>query len=431
MKRVNIVTTINAKNIQRNGNRIVIKDMVPIVDDIVMNGGKYPGDEIAKGYKSLDGVPAPAGHPKDSKGNYISARNGEALMSAYIGAVVTNSRHTGGRVLVDLEVNEDQAKAMPEGRELVGRLEKAMNGEEIEPIHVSTGLLLQKIQGNGKSKGKPYSWIAKNMDFDHVAILLNEEGAGTPEDGVGLFLNSAGEQEQIEVCKFDAADAIEDKRNSLMKWISALVGNSEMSFSSIGEALQSSLGGFDSGKYVVEIYTKEFVYREGDAYYKQQYFIGEEGAVTFIDQPMEVKREVEYDAVKTNREESQMKEQIVAALNAAGVSTEGLSDAQILSAYNSVVTKPVDDKLNAANSKIAEFEQAANAARDAEIAQLAEKLAVNSALTVEDFKAIGLDRLKALAANQKTAAPVSVGGVHKPETDDFAGYSINALMEEK
>lgn len=410
-KRVNIVTTVNAKNIQRAGNRLVIKDMVPIVDDIVMNGGKYPGEEIAKGYKSLDGVPAPAGHPKDSKGNYISARNGEALMSAYIGAVVTNSRHTGGRVLVDLEINEDQANAMPEGRELVGRLTRAMNGEEVEPIHVSTGLLLQKMQGNGKSRGKSYSWIAKNMDFDHVAILLNEEGAGTPKEGVGLFLNSAGEQEKIEVCKLNPADAIEDKRNSLMRWIAALVGNSEMSFSEIGELLQAEMGGYSEASrgYVCEIYSKEFIYRSrDDRYYKQAYFIDAEGVVSLQGEPVEVRREVEFKEVQSNREESHMKEQIVAALNAAGVSTEGMSDAQILAAYNSVVTKPVDDKLNAANSKISEFEQAANAARDAEIAKLAESLAVNSALSVDDFKALGLSRLQELAKNSK-AAPITLG----------------------
>ncbi|KYP87300.1 hypothetical protein WB67_11495, partial [bacteria symbiont BFo2 of Frankliniella occidentalis] len=38
-----------------------------------------------------------------------------------------------------------------------------------------------------------------NMDFDHVAVLLDEPGAGTPNDGVGIFVNSDGTEQQIEV----------------------------------------------------------------------------------------------------------------------------------------------------------------------------------------------------------------------------------------
>ncbi len=32
------------------------------------------------------------------------------------------------------------------------------------------------------------------MQFDHIAILLDEPGAGTPEEGVGLFVNADGQE---------------------------------------------------------------------------------------------------------------------------------------------------------------------------------------------------------------------------------------------
>ncbi|KLV74954.1 hypothetical protein SK38_00800 [Citrobacter sp. MGH110] len=44
-------------------------------------------------------------------------------------------------------------------------------GTSSEPIHLSTRLLLNKEQKAGESKGKKYSWVAHNMQFDHIAIL--------------------------------------------------------------------------------------------------------------------------------------------------------------------------------------------------------------------------------------------------------------------
>jgi hypothetical protein len=32
------------------------------------------------------------------------------------------------------------------------------------------------------------------MQFDHIAILLDEPGAGTPDEGVGMFVNADGQR---------------------------------------------------------------------------------------------------------------------------------------------------------------------------------------------------------------------------------------------
>jgi hypothetical protein len=36
------------------------------------------------------------------------------------------------------------------------------------------------------------------MQFDHIAILLDEPGAGTPEEGVGMFVNADGQEGEVE-----------------------------------------------------------------------------------------------------------------------------------------------------------------------------------------------------------------------------------------
>ena len=214
MKRVHILSAVNAANVSKSGSTYTIRDVCGAVDAIVMNRMLYPGDQLAGAVNTLEGKPAPAGHPKNGAGQYISALNGEALLTSYAGAVCRNARHEGGRTLVDVVINEAQAKAHPDGLKVVERLDAAIAGTNSEPIHVSTGLYCEPITANGESGGKPYDRIATQIRYDHLAILLNERGAGTPEQGVGMFLNADGVEEPVEsvAIAFNAADAAKAKK---------------------------------------------------------------------------------------------------------------------------------------------------------------------------------------------------------------------------
>ena len=181
---LSFVTQVNSDRITDDGETITIRSTTPVVDDVVMNGGLYPADEIAKSYASLEGTPAPLDHPVDADGNFISASNGDGLQKFYVGAINKNVSYKNGVVESDVVVNKAQALAHPRGQEFIDRLKSK------DPIHISTGLMLQKEQSIGNSKGKDYTWKAVNMTFDHVAILLNSQGAGTPSDGVGMWTNA-------------------------------------------------------------------------------------------------------------------------------------------------------------------------------------------------------------------------------------------------
>lgn len=426
-KRVHILSTVNAANVSKTGSTYTIRDVCGAVDDIVMNAMLYPGDQLAAGVASLEGKPAPAGHPKNGAGQYISAVNGEALASAWIGSYVKNARHEAGRTLVDVVVNEAQAKAHPDGAKLIERLDAAINNTNADPIHVSTGLLTEPITANGESMGKKYQRIATNIRYDHLAILLNEKGAATPEQGVGMFLNAAGEPEEVEAVTVNVEP--QDHRSAgLMAWIQRLVGNgsADVSFDAISSGLYALM---PEGAWVRDVFDRYCIWTDRDGkLYRQDYAVSSGGSVAFTGQAMEVTRKIEYEPI-TNQETDSMKPQILAALNAAGIKTEGMDDAQLLTAYNSLVTKPHTDALTAANSKIAGFESAAAAALNAERDTLAAELAVNSVLTADDFKAMPLARLKELKANAKAAPILPAGGGTKP--DEFAGYSLNSHLDQK
>ncbi len=403
-KRVHILSAVNAANVSKDGATYTIRDVVGAVDDIVMNGRLYPADQLAAGVSSLEGKPAPAGHPKSAEGKLISALNGEALSSAWIGSYVRNARHEGGRTMVDVVVNEAQAKAHPDGAKLVERLDAAIAGTNIDPIHVSTGLMMQPITANGESRGKKYSSIVTNIQYDHLAILLNERGAATPEDGVGMFVNDDGEQEVESVI---VNTEPEDKRTrGLIGWIKKLIGNEDdLSFDQIYSGLQSLL---PADSWIREVYSENFIWSDKEnRLWRQDYNVSSDSSLSFVGEPVEVQRQVKYEPIE--KETDPMKDAILAALNAAGISVAGLDDSQLLAAYNSLQAKPLQEAVNSANAKLAEIEAKSKAAEVAELDALATSLATNSVLTADDLKALGLDRLKAIKASTAGAAPVLAG----------------------
>ncbi|WP_374736292.1 DUF2213 domain-containing protein [Klebsiella variicola] len=208
--RVNVLTVVNsASNITTetiDGKpHIVVRGITPVVDDIVMNRKLYPAAEIEKAYNTLERNPMPLGHPKVD-GKHVSARDVRAVNEYHVGAWLQNVSHEGGKVTGDMYVNRQYAESSEKGKRLINRLDEMISGTNSEPIHISTGLLYSGIAANGESKGKKYNEIATNMMFDHVAVLLDEPGAGTPAEGVGIFVNAEGDELEIEVVNLADAD---------------------------------------------------------------------------------------------------------------------------------------------------------------------------------------------------------------------------------
>ena len=205
--RVNVLTVVNsASNITTetiDGKpHIVVRGITPVVDDIVMNRKLYPAAEIEKAYNTLERNPMPLGHPTVD-GKHVSARDVRAVNEYHVGAWMQNVSHKDGKVTGDMYVNRQYAESREKGKRLINRLEEMLAGTNSEPIHISTGLLYSGIAANGESKGKKYNEIATNMMFDHVAVLLDEPGAGTPEEGVGIFVNAEGDEVEIEVVNLE------------------------------------------------------------------------------------------------------------------------------------------------------------------------------------------------------------------------------------
>jgi len=300
--RVNVLTVVNsASNITTetiDGKpHIVVRGITPVVDDIVMNRKLYPAAEIEKAYNTLERNPMPLGHPKVD-GKHVSARDVRAVNEYHVGAWLQNVNHTDGKVTGDMYVNRQYAESSDKGKRLINRLDEMLAGTNADPIHISTGLLYSGIAANGESKGKKYNEIATNMMFDHVAVLLDEPGAGTPDEGVGIFVNSDGDEQQIETVNLSDSD-IPDPQDPALKQML----NHFMAFFSANT------------KHVKE-------------------------------------------------EANPMKELITNALKAKGKEVEGKTEAELMDAYNQMVTEDAKAKADADEKAKKDKEEADKKAKD-------------------------------------------------------------------
>lgn len=198
--RINVRSAINSSGIRRerrDGRDYIIVPSATMPDGIVMNRTRYPANEIAKAFGSLENTPAPLGHPT-IEGAFVSAKDPEGLARGWIGAWNRNVRRENGRVFVDKVIDVATASQLDGGKTVLEAIEKG------EPIHSSTGLyaILTAVENE-----EGVDWEASDIVFDHDAILIGEDGAATPRQGVGLMVNAAaapdGEKVDVMNCTID------------------------------------------------------------------------------------------------------------------------------------------------------------------------------------------------------------------------------------
>lgn len=216
MKHVLVHVRCNAAGAIRreklNGRDVIIVPSATMPDDVVMNGIKYPAEEIAKSFKTLERTPAPLGHP-NVNGRFISATDPEGLNQSFIGAYNTNVRRENGRVFLDKVIDVARAQESEGGRAVLGAIDKG------EPVHTSTGVFANL---EAAPAGNAYRFVARDLNFDHDAILLHEPGAATPDQGVGMMVNAQGQTEDVEVINSVLAEGERDLELAVLAVASAL-----------------------------------------------------------------------------------------------------------------------------------------------------------------------------------------------------------------
>lgn len=269
------------------------------------------------------------------------------------------------------------------------------------------------------------------MNFDHVAVLLDEPGAGTPGEGVGIFVNSDGDEQEIEIANLaDGADCTREGPWNKTKFF--FTNASNFSFDDIQRAISDKLRegrGKDSYLWPESVWPDTFIYRDDAKYFKQKYIIDEGGKAVFVGEPVEVVRKPTEYEIKTNGENDPMKELIINALKAAGKPTDGKSDDELMDAYNQMAAEKAAAKTETPEEKAAREKKEADAktAKDKatnseEIPAWAQKLAERVDSVVNSLNA-NSDKEK----GEKRAAVKLALNMSDEEVADLDGKALDRL----
>lgn len=164
-----------------DGQAYYVINNVPLVKAMVLNNARLDVNEIVKTLKAWNLKPVTFGHPKVN-GNFVSAAT-EEVIKDHVG-FVNNVRMQVDKMRGDLFLNKAKIDALPFGAEFIERVQRG------DKIDVSTGYFDHMAeQESGIKDGKHYSYVQKNIAADHLAILLDEPGACSVNDGCGINVN--------------------------------------------------------------------------------------------------------------------------------------------------------------------------------------------------------------------------------------------------
>ncbi len=152
----------------------------------VLNGSQgplyYPLDEIQKATAAWNGMPIVVRHPQGSNGRHVSARTPEVLDKQGVGEIY--NAKTNGKLTAEGWFDVERTERLD--ADLLRSIE---NGQVIA---LSTGLFTDNEISKGASpEGVSYDAVARNQRPDHLAILLDEQGACSVGDGCGVNVNAA------------------------------------------------------------------------------------------------------------------------------------------------------------------------------------------------------------------------------------------------
>lgn len=477
---------------------MVIENTCHMVFDSVMNGMLYPKDacmELANYLMATNKrVPAPLSHPSDADGNFLSASDPITFSAHNVFAFDTDWRIVGDKLVSNTYIDMKRAAENPEAQWLIERT----SGKQ--PIDRSTGLELMVREDDGFGPdGEPYNLVCHAIvNLDHSAILDpdREPGAKNNAEAVGMFTNAQGDSidvveveiaanastpamrlpiapkdtnwdgsaaevrireytgstdapssnyrkffmyfdqanaDQFTAYKLPFADIINGKPHVIPAAISAIQG-----------ALSGARGGVDipdSDKQRIH----EFVTAYQSRIEREQSTMANSdqgGIANIINKIIEVfgfkpKAGYNADGLINNNEADQMKEKIIAALNAAGIKTDGLSDDALFAEFQNMKApegKPEDKKaacadgeeddkkamvdnaklleaINSLTKKVEAVELAANASARTEIDGLAEQVAdLKIGMTANAAKLLPKAELVSILAANGVIVANSFGG---------------------
>ena len=249
----------------------------------------HKGEELAKWTEAWNGIPVTVSHPQEGKAN-VSANSPTVLDSWSVGRIFNTTYGNGLKAEAWIDAEKISEKS-PEAYE-------ALMNEQ--PMEVSVGVFNDIETTEGTWDGETYGSIAYNYRPDHLALLPEEVGACSNEDGCGIRVNKKGVAVKELLTTF--------KELSQKGYVVSLINNAQ-GYREIQEALSTKLRDLDTNDsyhYIEEVYDDYIIYSKwvdggGDTLYKQDYDMDDKSNIVFNGLSSEVRKNVEYVTMKMRR----------------------------------------------------------------------------------------------------------------------------------
>lgn len=181
-----------ARRVKEDGREFLVVPVVAVREKVLRcanchpEGEFLPASEIEESLVAWEGRPVTMDHPKQGD-EFVTANSVEALRRYKVGRFHTV--HMDGVALKgEMWLDTSRARHVLGGSQAVKRLEAN------ELVEVSTAYFGDREKKKGRHEGESYAFVQRRVLPDHLAILLNDRGACSIEDGCGApRLNREGE----------------------------------------------------------------------------------------------------------------------------------------------------------------------------------------------------------------------------------------------
>lgn len=169
-------TTAPTRRESLNGQEFLVVPVVALREG-VLNDELMLAEEFSHGFEAWNGRAVTIGHP-ELHGENVSANTPGMLDEIAVGQLF-NTSIRGDRMVSEMWIDLSRVPLVDGGPQAVKQFESATLTD------VSTAYLRDLEEKPGTFKGEAHNGIQRNIKPDHLAILLDEEGACSIKDGCG------------------------------------------------------------------------------------------------------------------------------------------------------------------------------------------------------------------------------------------------------
>jgi len=291
-----LYSTYKTKQVDYEPKLVIHQEKAYLVIPVVMmvegvhNGSQGPLlheiAEIGKFPASWNGIPVVIYHP-EIDGEPVSANSPDIIDTRTVGRVY-NTEVDDKKLKAEIWLDEDKLNSVS-----AETLEQINSSKKME---VSLGMFTENDMKPGKYGDEEYDGTAHSYRPDHLAILPDEIGACSIEDGCGIGANK-------------------ESKPVIKGYSFSLIGNNKQeSFKERLDAAYNALRELDSNEshYLEELYDTELIFskytKEGVKMYKQGYKF-ESGKIELTGDPVEVHKQVEFvvnNSINLKKEDKKM-----------------------------------------------------------------------------------------------------------------------------